>query len=258
MSTIYLYKKIEIVSPDIKHSVILDKEAETILIVRLTLSDLHPLITCKIVLTSPTVRTDTDTDDSDLYLNKQRCLVSLAELRQAKWFQARASQITNGVIIMRIIRDLCSRNPSWEPLSQWALELLVEKSLSSCSQQMQSSAECLRRVLECVSSGVILPDGPGLYDPCEKDPTDAAENLTDQQREDLTASAHMALRLMAFKQIHKILGIESLSQQYHTNNKLAKKRQIEKDTENENVKKEKLEEKTEATTITDEVTNIDT
>lgn len=51
-----LLQKIEIVSPEIKYSVILDKEAETILIVRLTFNDVQPLITCRVLLTSPQVR----------------------------------------------------------------------------------------------------------------------------------------------------------------------------------------------------------
>ena len=50
-------KKIDIVSPQIKYSIILDKLAETIVIIRLTISELQPLITCKVLLTSPTVRT---------------------------------------------------------------------------------------------------------------------------------------------------------------------------------------------------------
>jgi zinc finger RNA-binding protein len=52
-----LLKKIDIVSPQIKYSIILDKLAETIVIIRLTISELQPLITCKVLLTSPTVRT---------------------------------------------------------------------------------------------------------------------------------------------------------------------------------------------------------
>jgi len=244
-----LVQKIEVVSPAVKYSVILDKEAETIVIVRMTIGDLQPLITCKVLLTSPAVRANeepidtthaADENNAD-FLSKESCLASLAELRHAKWFQARASQVTNCVVIIRILRDLCRRNPTWTPLSQWALELLVEKSLSSSSTQTFSTGESLRRVLECVSSGLLLPNGPGLYDTCELEPTDAADVLTSQQREELTASAHMALRLLAFKQIYKILGIECLSQQTHFNNKtsLPKKRQHENDAEDEAAKKEK-------------------
>lgn len=55
-----LLEKIDIVSPQIKYSVILDNKAETIVIVKTTISDLQPLITCKVVLTSPAVRTFAD------------------------------------------------------------------------------------------------------------------------------------------------------------------------------------------------------
>lgn len=37
----------------------------------------------------------------------------------------------------------------------------------------------------------MLSDGVGIYDVCEKEPTDAMEYLTTQQREDITASAQV-------------------------------------------------------------------
>jgi zinc finger RNA-binding protein len=55
-----LLQKIDIISPTIKYSILLDKEAETIVIIRTTISDLQPLITCKVLLTSPAVRTLTE------------------------------------------------------------------------------------------------------------------------------------------------------------------------------------------------------
>jgi len=75
-----------------------------------------------------------------------------------------------------------------------------------------SPGDALRRVFEALASGILLPGGPGLYDPCEKEPTDAASSLTNQEREDITASAQHALRLIAFRQIHKVLGMEPLPQ----------------------------------------------
>lgn len=238
-----LSQKIEVISPDIKYSVILDKEAETIVIIKTTISNLQPLITCKILLTSPAVRTDSEMKaaaeeavkvespaaenlsevESEDLLNKQRCLESLASLRHAKWFQARASNIPNCVVIIRVLRDLCRRNPTWEPLTQWGLELLVEKSLSSASGQL-SPGEGMRRVLECVSAGILLPDGPGLHDPCEKELTDIADLLKNQQREELTSSAQMALRLLAFKQVYKILGMECLTYTQGSNQRMPRKR----------------------------------
>lgn len=76
-----------------------------------------------------------------------------------------------------------------------AMELLTEKVLSSAGGPMPPG-EALRRILEAISSGILLPNGPGLLDPCEKEPVDAAGSLTPQQREDLTASA----------QVHPVMG----------------------------------------------------
>jgi len=55
-----LLQKIEVVSPQNKYSVILDKDAETILVVKLNINELQPLITCRILLTSALVREQSD------------------------------------------------------------------------------------------------------------------------------------------------------------------------------------------------------
>ncbi len=59
-----LLEKIDVVSPEIKYSIIHDQVAETIVLVKTTISDLQPLITCKIMLTSPLVRTDLEEADA--------------------------------------------------------------------------------------------------------------------------------------------------------------------------------------------------
>ncbi|XP_026866469.2 zinc finger RNA-binding protein isoform X2 [Electrophorus electricus] len=142
-------------------------------------------------------------------LNRTKCLEYLAALRHAKWFQARANGLQSCVIIMRVLRDLCQRVPTWAKMSDWAMELLVEKAISSAAGLL-SPGEAMRRVLECIASGILLQDGPGLFDPCEKVQTDALGSMTKQSREDVTASAQHALRLLAFRQIHKVLGMASL------------------------------------------------
>ncbi|KAK7484494.1 hypothetical protein BaRGS_00024250 [Batillaria attramentaria] len=176
----------------------------------------EPFPSCTITLTSPIMReanlpegeTVSVKDPPDV-LDRQKCLAALAALRHAKWFQARATGLPSCVMVIRILRDLCQRVPTWSHLNQWAMELLVEKCVSSGGPNM-SPGDALRRVFECIASGVILPGGPGLYDPCEKEPTDALASLTNQMREDLTASAQHALRLLAFRQVHKVLGMDPL------------------------------------------------
>uniref|UniRef100_A0A665TF11 Zinc finger RNA-binding protein n=1 Tax=Echeneis naucrates TaxID=173247 RepID=A0A665TF11_ECHNA len=181
-------------------------------------SSKEPKMQVTISLTSPLMREDPAAekdkqaggkkDPPDL-LNKRKCLEYLAALRHAKWFQARANGLQSCVIIIRVLRDLCQRVPTWGKMPSWAMELLVEKVISSATGPL-SPGEAMRRVLECISTGILLPDGPGLMDPCEKEPTDALESMMPQAREDITASAQHALRLLAFRQIHKVLGMESL------------------------------------------------
>uniref|UniRef100_A0A8C0XM04 Spermatid perinuclear RNA-binding protein n=1 Tax=Castor canadensis TaxID=51338 RepID=A0A8C0XM04_CASCN len=147
-------------------------------------------------------------DPPDL-LDRQKCLNALASLRHAKWFQARANGLKSCVIVLRILRDLCNRVPTWAPLKGWPLELICEKSIGTCNRPL-GAGEALRRVMECLASGILLPGGPGLHDPCERDPTDALSFMTIQQKEDITHSAQHALRLSAFGQIYKVLEMDPL------------------------------------------------
>ncbi|XP_053542986.1 spermatid perinuclear RNA-binding protein isoform X2 [Ictalurus punctatus] len=178
----------------------------------------EPKLTLKVTLTSPQIREDGETGEqesvveasepSDL-LDRQRCLVALASLRHAKWFQARVNGLKSGVIVLRILRDMCNRVPAWEPLKGWPLELLCEKAIATCNRPL-GAGEALRRVMECLASGILLPGGPGLHDPCEKEPTDTLAAMTDEQAEAITYSAQHALRLMAFGQIYKVLEMDPL------------------------------------------------
>uniref|UniRef100_A0A3B3UX76 Spermatid perinuclear RNA-binding protein n=1 Tax=Poecilia latipinna TaxID=48699 RepID=A0A3B3UX76_9TELE len=161
-----------------------------------------PKLKLKITLTSPA-------EEEGEVLDRHRCLLALAALRHAKWFQARVNGLKSCVIVLRILRDMCNRHPIWEPLKGWPLELICEKAIATCNRPL-GAGEALRRVMECLASGILLPGGPGLHDPCEKEPTDTLANMTDQEAEAVTYGAQHALRLMAFGQIYKVLEMEPL------------------------------------------------
>lgn len=177
-------------------------------------------VSVKICLTSPLLRETQDAaagTESTVqqlpkklsdFLPREPCLQALAELRHAKWFQARATGLQSCVMVIRILRDLCQRVPTWHALDQWALELLTEKVISSAGFPL-SPGDCLRRIMEAISTGLLI-NGPGILDPCEKEPRDALDSLSKQEREDLTVSAQQFLRLIAFRQIYKVLGMEQL------------------------------------------------
>ncbi|XP_061624284.1 zinc finger RNA-binding protein [Phyllopteryx taeniolatus] len=210
-----LPKQLTIVAPekyDVKGSL---QEAAIILT-----SCTEPKMQVTITLTSPVIREENGQDgdvtsglvkDPADVLDRQKCLDALAALRHAKWFQARANGLQSCVIIIRILRDLCQRAGTWSSFPGWAMELLVEKAISSASIPL-SPGDSLRRVLECISSGILLSGGPGLMDPCEKNAVDTLTSIAEQEREDITLSAQFALRLLAFRHIHKVLGMDPLPQ----------------------------------------------
>lgn len=111
-------------------------------------------------------------------------------------------------MVLRILRDLCRRSPVWLALPQWSMELFVEKVISSAGFPI-SPGDCLRRIMEAFASGFLI-SGPGLIDPCEKEPVNALQSLTMHDREKITYSAQQFLRYIAFRQIHKVLGMEQL------------------------------------------------
>ncbi|XP_066491495.1 zinc finger RNA-binding protein-like isoform X2 [Tiliqua scincoides] len=215
----------------------------------------EPKMQVTVSLTSPLMREEAPMNaassepqpDALEFLSKQKCLESLAALRHAKWFQARANGLQSCVIIIRVLRDLCQRVPTWAALPEWAMELLVERALSSATGPL-GPGEAMRRVLECIATGMLLADGPGLQDPCEKEPVDALQSMARQQREDVTASSQHALRMLAFRQIHKVLGMEPLSSLKNRPSTYNRKRRWDTDEETEGEgdgKKDKKEEEEE-------------
>ncbi|XP_061586615.1 spermatid perinuclear RNA-binding protein-like isoform X2 [Cololabis saira] len=148
-------------------------------------------------------------DDPEDVLDGQKCRAALAALRHAKWFQARVTDLKSCVIVLRILREACNRLPAWQPLKGWPLELICEKAIATCSRPL-GPGEALRRVVECIASGILLPGGPGVHDPCEREPTDVLSDLTAPQADAITHSAQHALRLLAFGQLYKVLNMDPL------------------------------------------------
>ncbi|KAL1429898.1 hypothetical protein MTO96_015400 [Rhipicephalus appendiculatus] len=247
-----LPKHLATVSPDDKYEVRASPQDAAVSVT----NNSDPKVTVWVTLTSPVVRdgeaSNASVKDPPDVLDRQKCLDALAALRHAKWFQARASGLQSCVMVIRILRDLCNRVPTWSTLNSWALELLVEKVLSSAGQPL-TPGDALRRVLEAVAGGILLPGSPGLLDPCEREPVDALAGLTDQAREDITASAQHALRLVAFRQIHKVLGMDPLPPPKFARNLLNRKRRRDgeaADHEGADGKKDKKDEATPAATGT--------
>jgi len=215
-------EKLKEVSPDEKYNMSISVVQCAIMITSIT----EPKTTVKVTLTSPAMREEAEKKEGEAsaekdkkpvakppqpkdVLDKEKCLQALAALRHAKWFQARANNLQSCVIVIRLVREMCGRVAAFKPLTGWAVELLCEKALASYPMPL-TPGEAFRRVMECLAAGILLPDGPGLMDPCEKDKTDAVLNMSAQERETLTAEAQHYLRLQAFRQLHKVLDVDAL------------------------------------------------
>uniref|UniRef100_M4AR17 Spermatid perinuclear RNA-binding protein-like n=1 Tax=Xiphophorus maculatus TaxID=8083 RepID=M4AR17_XIPMA len=182
----------------------------------LVCSTKDPRLTLKITLTSLAMREEEE-DDEDV-LDRLKCQAALVALRHAKWFQVssagsgRNDQINRSescLVVLRVLRDVCNRQPEWQPLQGWPLELICEKAVATSNRPL-GPGEALRRVMECVASGILLPGGPGVHDPCEREPRDVLTQLSAQEADALTRSAQHALRLIAFGQLYKVLNMDPL------------------------------------------------
>ena len=60
-------------------------------------------------------------DAKDSRLNTKACLHSLGIVRRTDWFHARAYRHYNCVLVIRIMRDFCLRNPLWMKIDFWVM-----------------------------------------------------------------------------------------------------------------------------------------
>uniref|UniRef100_H2Z1R7 DZF domain-containing protein n=1 Tax=Ciona savignyi TaxID=51511 RepID=H2Z1R7_CIOSA len=74
-----------------------------------------------------------------------------------------------------------------------------------------SPGDALRRFFEVAAGGILLPDRAGIQDPCEKEQIDVLDCCTDQQLNDITKSAQNFLLKIAFREVHKVLGMERVN-----------------------------------------------
>jgi len=150
------------------------------------------------------------TDKVDM-IPTDMCIRALADLRRAKWFNQNGKHIPTCLKVSRLIRDMSMRIGTWQILSDWHIQLIVQKALESDSRKpRQKISESIWRFFSVLAGGLILPGGEGLLDPCERDGVDSLRDLSEQDREDITTSSQHALRLCGFGQIHKVLGMPPL------------------------------------------------
>lgn len=142
-------------------------------------------------------------------LDRKNCVRVLSDLKRCKWFQQTISPTPTAVIALRLFRHFKKANPAWTVVSEWCIEVLVSRviKVGAFSSKRIPPAEIMRRVLECISSGVLLPNGAGIKDPCADKDTDLAAGVDAADVEKLTMDAQRGLRLLVFNKLHEYLGV---------------------------------------------------
>jgi len=160
-------------------------------------------------------------------LPKDKCNLALSEMRHSKWFSLTAAKLNACVECIRIVKDISNRDPIWNVVPDWAIEVMVERAALTAWIPL-NIGNLLKKVMEMLASGILLSDDVGLKDPCEINATDVMADLTPQQKENLTKSAQRILRSISFNKIHEVLGMDppnvaEISVHEATNEKKAEK-----------------------------------
>jgi len=128
-------------------------------------------------------------------------------MRHSKWFSLTAAKLNACVECIRIVKDISNRDPIWNVVPDWAIEVMVERAALTAWIPL-NIGNLLKKVMEMLASGILLSGDVGLKDPCEIHASDVMADLTPQQKENLTKSAQRILRSISFNKIHEVLGMD--------------------------------------------------
>lgn len=171
-------------------------------------------VTCRISLTCAKCRlhpfkafNDKLPPDPIGMLPRVKCEEMLRASRRARWFESKCYFHRHSEVTLKILRNLCRSEQAFQVIDDWLLQSLFYKVVCSPDSSSINLIGIFQRFFECLSSGILLPDGPGLYDPCEREPLDLRDQLTLQQKLNITTTAQKILREIALKRLSNVLGL---------------------------------------------------
>ncbi|KAM4664369.1 interleukin enhancer-binding factor 2 [Discoglossus pictus] len=146
--------------------------------------------------------------DPELHLDFKVLQSALAAIRHARWFEENASHSTVKVLI-RLLKDLRSRFPGFEPLTPWILDLLGHYAvMNNPSRQPLAVNVAYKRCLQMLAAGLFLPGSVGITDPCESGNFRVHTVMTLEQQDMVCYTAQTLVRILSHGGYRKILGLE--------------------------------------------------
>uniref|UniRef100_A0A183BLI0 DZF domain-containing protein n=1 Tax=Globodera pallida TaxID=36090 RepID=A0A183BLI0_GLOPA len=128
------------------------------------------------------------------------CLMALTEMRRTRFYQVKCAPHASMRSLVKIIRDIRQRVPAWQVLTDWMVELVVEKVLSADNDAKLGAV--LRALL------VLLAKGTSLADPCEKLPFDVFAGVSDMARKNIYDSARYSIRQIETNKMANLLAMD--------------------------------------------------
>uniref|UniRef100_A0A183C6I8 DZF domain-containing protein n=1 Tax=Globodera pallida TaxID=36090 RepID=A0A183C6I8_GLOPA len=135
------------------------------------------------------------------------CLMALTEMRRTRFYQIKCAPHASMRSLVKIIRDIRQRVPAWQVLTDWMVELIVEKVLSAGNDAELGPGAALRALFDAVSSGLLLAKGISLADPCEKLPSDVFAGVSDTARKNIYDSARYSIRQIEANKLVNLLAL---------------------------------------------------
>ncbi|CAL8107240.1 unnamed protein product [Orchesella dallaii] len=141
--------------------------------------------------------------DADIHLDAKIVNEHWQAIRHSRWFEENCHNSTVKVLI-RILRDMRQRYPSFQPISTWMLDLLAHYAVMNNpgpNRQALPINVAFRRTIALMATGMYLPGYAGT--------SMRGHNLTYEEQDLATAASQTLLRVLAQGGYRVILGLDT-------------------------------------------------
>ncbi|RMZ96702.1 zinc finger RNA-binding isoform X6 [Brachionus plicatilis] len=182
----------------------------------LTHSSDHVVQKYQLLFTSDELSDATEVSGENFVFPAQACCALNSALKRQQLVESRLKSAPNALIVLKLLRDMCDRDPDWN-VDESVLELLVCVSF----QRRNTHDLCVKfgEFFELVAGGVLLlsdlnlackylggVDSGQVF--CLNDLDGNLVELERDKSERLSRLAQQALRLIAFRKIDALLGMQ--------------------------------------------------
>lgn len=148
--------------------------------------------------------------DPSIHLSVKLLQKHMSAIRHVRWFEESANLTTIKVLI-RVLRDICSRFDGLHPLTPWMIDVLAHYSVTfRHTHHLLPLSSAFKRVFQILAGGLFLPGSTGIPDPCENGAITMHSPLSLMQQDSVCMTAQTLLRIWNYGNGYKvILGLES-------------------------------------------------